>query len=214
MLSTFPDAGSNIPGLKELSFKLGFNGNSNPTQLEGLGLASAVQVGASHDMWVLILRDKPNGRFVGSRLTMSCAAGPVDLKVQTVSYNATAQSNAMGAVDVTVANVAKTYTRASGSFLTDGFALGQTVTWAGFADSDSNGDKTIVALSATVMTVAETVGADEGPVADTTCVGIQEADRLVLRFSKASDNTAVAPPAANANSWLLVEPLFRSCTVN
>lgn len=213
MLSTFPDAGSNIPGLKEVSLKMGFNGNSDPSHLEGVGLLSAVQKGASHDMWVLILKDNPNGSFVGSRLTMSCAAGPVDLKAQTVSFNPRAQTNTMGAVNVTVANVAKTYTRASGSFLTDGFALGQTVTWAGFADSDSNGDKTIVALSATVMTVAETVGADEGPVADTTCTGIQEANRLVVRFSKASDNTVVAPPAADANSWLLIEMLFRCCTV-
>jgi hypothetical protein len=55
------------------------------------------------------------------------------------------------------ADASGTYTWAS-NFLTLRFKPGQTVTVAGFVDPDNNGTKTIVSVTATVMTVAETSG--------------------------------------------------------
>lgn len=72
-----------------------------------------------------------------------------------------------GTQTVTTASVGKTYTRSAGSFITDGFQIGGTAVWAGFVNAASNGAKTITALSATVMTVSEAIGADEAAVAGT-----------------------------------------------
>lgn len=55
-------------------------------------------------------------------------------------------------VSVTVAPA--TYTRAAGSWITDGFAVGQTINIAGFLNGPNNGPATIIALSALVMTVS------------------------------------------------------------
>lgn len=45
------------------------------------------------------------------------------------------------------------YVRASGSWLTDGYAVGQQVTASGFTASGNNGDKVVTAVSATTLTV-------------------------------------------------------------
>lgn len=67
-------------------------------------------------------------------------------------------TQAGGAVtDVTVAASGGTYTRASGSWLDDGWRVGRHAVWAGFANSGNNGSKTITGLTATVMTVSETL---------------------------------------------------------
>ncbi|HEY6038804.1 MAG TPA: hypothetical protein VIV58_31195 [Kofleriaceae bacterium] len=51
-------------------------------------------------------------------------------------------------------NTAGVYTRSSGSFLTDGFFVGQVVSWTGFVNGANNqSNVTITALTATVMTV-------------------------------------------------------------
>ncbi len=55
---------------------------------------------------------------------------------------------------VTVAASGGTYTRSAGSFITDGFFVGQVVQWSGFSNAGNNAQKTITALTATVMTVA------------------------------------------------------------
>ena len=54
-----------------------------------------------------------------------------------------------------------TYTRSVGSFLTDGFFVGQRVSWTGFLNAGNNAVAlTITALSATVMTVSSTGAAE------------------------------------------------------
>lgn len=55
----------------------------------------------------------------------------------------------------TLATTTTTYTRSSGSFLTDGFAVGMEVTASGFAAAN-NGVALITGLTATVMTVRRT----------------------------------------------------------
>lgn len=67
-----------------------------------------------------------------------------------------------GALTIDVVAADKTFTRGSGSFLTDGFAAGQTVTTSGFTNSGNNGTKVIATVTATVMTMTSATGlADE-----------------------------------------------------
>jgi hypothetical protein len=47
------------------------------------------------------------------------------------------------------------YVRAAGSFITEGFAVGQTITVNGFATAANNGTTTVTAVAATALTVAK-----------------------------------------------------------
>lgn len=59
---------------------------------------------------------------------------------------------------VTAAAAGKTFTRSAGSYLTDGFKVGDVVRWTGFAQTaNNNTNYRIVNLTGTIMTVAETV---------------------------------------------------------
>lgn len=72
---------------------------------------------------------------------------------------------ATGGISVTVAAAGKTFTRASGDFTTDGFRVGDTVVWSGFANAGNNGSFVISTLTATVMTCITATGlVNEGPV--------------------------------------------------
>ncbi len=70
---------------------------------------------------------------------------------RTVVINATGNT-------ITVSNTTKTFTRASGSFLTDGFVVGNRVTTSNFTNAANNGVWLISALTALVMTVTTTAG--------------------------------------------------------
>lgn len=62
---------------------------------------------------------------------------------------------------IAVVAAAKTFTRSAGSYLTDGFAAGQSVTTSGFTGGN-NGTFTIESVTATVMTMTSSTGlADE-----------------------------------------------------
>jgi tetrahydromethanopterin S-methyltransferase subunit B len=56
---------------------------------------------------------------------------------------------------VSLSATTTTYARASGSFLTDGFAIGMEVLASGFAVSGNNGRSVITGLTATAMTVTK-----------------------------------------------------------
>ena len=79
----------------------------------------------------------------------------------------------LGTHTVTTSNAGKTYTRSAGSYVTDGFKAGMTVTFSGFVQSASNGAKTLTTVAATVLTVSEAIGTDEAAVAATTAVGVE-----------------------------------------
>lgn len=69
---------------------------------------------------------------------------------------------------ITSDSATKTFTRAGGSWITDGFRIGHTVRFSNLAATANNGvNYRIVGLTATVMTVAEAVTTDA--VADETC---------------------------------------------
>lgn len=79
--------------------------------------------------------------------------------------------SAMTAATVTVAAAGKTFTRAAGSFLTDGFAVGDYVQWAGFTNAGNNTTQKITTLTATVMTCSGATGlVDESSVTTARCV--------------------------------------------
>lgn len=63
-----------------------------------------------------------------------------------------------GALAVDVVAAAKTYTRATGSWLADGFYAGMLVTWSGFANGGNNGDKVVADVTASVMTMVSGAG--------------------------------------------------------
>lgn len=63
-----------------------------------------------------------------------------------------------GAQTIDVVAGAGTFTRAAGSFLTDGFVPGQTIVTSGFTNGGNNTNKVISTVTATVITVTDTTG--------------------------------------------------------
>ncbi len=63
-----------------------------------------------------------------------------------------------GVATITVAATAKTFTRSAGSYITDGFTVGQTVQTTGYANAGNNATKIISVLTATVLTVSDGTG--------------------------------------------------------
>jgi hypothetical protein len=63
-----------------------------------------------------------------------------------------------GAQTISVVAASSTYTRSAGSFLTDGFRAGQTVTFSGFTNAGNNTTKVIQSVTATVITVTNNSG--------------------------------------------------------
>lgn len=61
---------------------------------------------------------------------------------------------------ITVNNTTNTFTRTSGSFLTDGFVVGNKVTTTNFTNANNNGTWLISVITALVMTVTTTAGGD------------------------------------------------------
>lgn len=85
--------------------------------------------------------------------------------------NETAWSASISASSaVVVEDTGKTFTRPSGSFLDEGFAVGQTVSWFGFANPENNITGIITVLTATVMTIGGATGlVDETGSGDEHC---------------------------------------------
>lgn len=75
-------------------------------------------------------------------------------------------------VTVTVNAAAKTFTRAAGSWVTDGFAVGNTVFLSGVSKTGNNSTFTISNVTPTTITCSTAVGLeDEGPVVVSAFVG-------------------------------------------
>jgi len=88
-----------------------------------------------------------------------------------------------GSLTVTFSNTSKTLTRTGGSFITDGFVVGGLITTT---SSNNPGPFTITALTATVVTVAETV------VDETAAVTINSADELSTGNGYTQDTKTLA----------------------
>ncbi|MFZ2603077.1 MAG: hypothetical protein WAX79_03625, partial [Candidatus Omnitrophota bacterium] len=86
-------------------------------------------------------------------------AALINIKV-TVVINATGNT-------ITVSNTTNTFTRTSGSFLTDGFVVGNKVTTTNFTNALNNGTWLISTVTALVMTVTTLAGGDPTLVDET-----------------------------------------------
>ncbi len=64
------------------------------------------------------------------------------------------------------------YTRASGSFLTDGFSIGMEVLGAGFSEAQNNPRNTVTDLTATILTVDATLTTEAAGSGKTLTVGM------------------------------------------
>lgn len=119
------------------------------------------------------VRDMRHGRrFASGQLNAELSAGGYQQQFEAVLRAAAAAQVTTGALtNVTAASTsgaAGTYTRAAGSFLTDGFKIGDVINWTGWATTgvpNNNHYAMITALTSTVMTVLNLNGVAVGPKA-------------------------------------------------
>ena len=111
---------------------------------------------------------------VGGNLGFELAMEDYDDMIAGVLADAFAAGASSGTVTMDVDDTAKTFTRSTGSFVTDGFEAGQYATFSGFSNSGNNGTFFITDVTATVLTVldpndaltTETGGGDEAVSVD------------------------------------------------
>lgn len=121
---------------------LNFQVDSSP----GLyGIAGEIFKGITHE----IICDNPSGAF-SSVEPISWTGGSGQLLASAFSDSTAIQINVVAA--------AGTFTRLSGSFLTDGFRTGMTIVTSGFTNGGNNTTKTISSVTATVITVTSITG--------------------------------------------------------
>jgi hypothetical protein len=90
-------------------------------------------------------------------------------ELQDVFGNTLSATINLSSLSLSVVASAGTYTRGSGSWITDGLVVGGVYNFGGLSNGGNNGRKRLVALTATVATVAYTSGmVDEGPTASCT----------------------------------------------
>lgn len=94
-----------------------------------------------------------------------------------------------------------TITRAAGSWITDGFAIGESITITGSASNDGHSGAIITGLSATVITCAATVFTAEGPTIAATIVG--SIDQFTISHALATLIDAVADVVATASAGVV-----------
>jgi uncharacterized protein DUF4397 len=94
-----------------------------------------------------------DGFFVGQEITASGYRNPAN--------NGTSVVTAIGEPSSTTTLLSATatgYARATGSFVTDGYRVGQTITASGFTNAANNGRSVVTAVTATALTVTKTGG--------------------------------------------------------
>lgn len=103
--------------------------------------------------------------------------------------------------DIAVNGTAKTYTRTTGSFIADGFRVGQTATWINLSNAGNNGARVISALTATVMTVTDGGGTmvNESAGASTTA-SASGTNSVFWRFVTAVTGTSASDIAVNGTA--------------
>jgi hypothetical protein len=121
------------------------------------------------------------------------------------------------ALTVTVAAAGGTYTRGAGSYLTDGFRQGQTVTWSGFTNAGNNATKVILTLTATVMTTSTTglvneAGSGDERVIDSTGVGSDDHyAECILRWPSAGALQGAMGPTIRGAAGAVASYWYLKC---
>ena len=99
------------------------------------------------------------------------------------AFYSTWASSAPVAVDVDLDTSAKTLTRASGSFITDGFSVGDVITATGFSNTENNTQYLITDVTALVLSVT----IPEGAVTEVgSGTSLQVADKISIGTTKKS----------------------------
>jgi hypothetical protein len=107
----------------------------------------------------LVFDERPVGAIDGSNaafvLANTPAAGTLRVYKDGMRQRPSAHSDSL---ELDVNSGAGTFTRDAGSFIVDGFQVGDVVTFSGFGDAGNNATKTISVLTALVMTVSDATG--------------------------------------------------------
>lgn len=142
------------------------------TRSAGSFLTDGLQVGDTVN-WAGFSNSGNNGHQVITTLTatvMTCSASTLTTESNVASTTCSTLGESM-----TATAASKEYTRTVGSFVTEGFAVGQTITVTGFTNAGNNGTKTIATVTATVLTVNETL-VDETPAVFGVTMSAKELD--------------------------------------
>lgn len=94
---------------------------------------------------------------VAGSFTECTGSGYAAKSLTRAGWNAAVTASS-GTITCTVAASAKTFTRSTGSFITDGFKVGQSITTSGFVNGGNNGTFTITGVTATVITCSGAAG--------------------------------------------------------
>jgi hypothetical protein len=147
--------GTNVAGsaVTMIVFPIPVSGSQAPTFPITTGLSAAVSATASG-----YARQSgsfaSDGFFVGEEITASGYVNPANNGTSIVT--AIGEPATTGATSLSA--TATGYARAAGSFVTNGFRVGQTITASGFTNAANNGRAVITAVTATALTVTKTGG--------------------------------------------------------
>jgi hypothetical protein len=122
---------------------------------------------------MLTITDTPSGtnNITGTAKVTAVTALVLTLDTDDLANQGPVAATIVGTPSLTFANTGDTITRNRGSWLDDGFRVGQTVTIAGTSGGTNDGSFAIAALTATVMTLASG-GVDADAVIRTSAVTI------------------------------------------
>lgn len=181
---TTPTSGTGFGGYTASKVVLGCGGTSGACdfnldiplgyQIQNITFRSRGTSGASQTLTFTMFRDLD----ADSPPITVCAVPAINVSTTDTQYTINFVPATSG-VSITVSSSAgnTTYTRASGNYLTDGYFVGQKVSWTGFVNGANNVTQaTITVLTTTAMTVVNTgvaetlAGSCVGymPAADTT----------------------------------------------
>jgi hypothetical protein len=105
--------------------------------------------------------DVQGNKNVGGNIVSELSADSHDILYESAFFSAFGSAKDTGATTLDAVNATNKFTRSTGSFVTDGFSVGQWVLSSGFSTAANNGWFLITALDATNMTVAGGTLADE-----------------------------------------------------
>jgi hypothetical protein len=116
--------------------------------------------------------------------------------------NGTATITAVSIPDTGTTSLSATatgYARASGSFITNGFVVGQQITASGFTNAANNGRSTITAVTATALTVTK----DTPTVVEAAATGRRLLGDSRVAVSRPTGSPALVPEASGAGRFLV-----------
>lgn len=137
--------------------KVAFATSENITRNQSTTVSSAIR---GDYVKPQVIRTSVSGSG-GFPFEVAYADGPLNDFVEGVFRSDWGAAKTTGAFTPTAVNATNKFTRGAGSFVTDGFAVGQSVKVTGFTTAANNGYAVITALDATNMTVAGLDLADE-----------------------------------------------------